>query len=610
MSHFIKHLNISFYKYGVFSLLFISCFIAPLKSFSHQGHHSEKEIETALSVFEKAILMSPELLEQTENNSVTPFYKFNGHKVYLNESFWNLTKAWLRIYITEIEKYCPCDLDPEFMIETTRGHIPKNLFQKTMSKTKHISKDLSNTGSRITAKYGYFYATVKVSSEIAETILSVFMGLKGAHFLCNAIDIMIIPLIRHFQKYIRTFSYGRNLSNISLIHALKVLWVSRQVKKSQNRVFFIIEEALDFNEINLRKVNQEGPKDHRKLWLNKLKDKTDPLFNKISELKSELEVLEINTTDPYELEQKKEIIENKIEKLQTKINKVSKVNRKSFFGNRFKRYLLLLSRKGQTTYMAGHHLPDKITGKKTLWPLSLQENILEQTLNYKNQSHTLETEPDEIQKALVKEFILKRQAKLKLYIDEKTNQDTTVEERYQEIPFNEKAQVVYSLLESIERIFDTKKDKRERLLMAQSIENVLAVLFVEYFNISVKILKDKYNLSFKELLKLNWNFGRFSHSVYEFSDFLSSISVVTDINKIKFYKYESMEKLLAFLDYLYEVQFLLKDNQTTKQEVLSKLQGKREDLMSLSLFKEKKIGFSLVPFKRAKVKCMELVVKR
>ena len=592
-----KHEHRYIVKYLVLFFCWTIWPITPMQSFAHGNHYSEKEIETALAVFEKAILMSPELLENTTTSSVIPSYKVDGHKIYLNEGFWNLTRAWLKIYIQEFENYCPCDLDPELMIQTAKEHIPKGFLGQTAINTKNRSKNLSAQLTQLTGQYGYLFAVLKLSSEAAETILSVFMGMKGAHIFCNVIDVMIIPLIRKFQKYIRVFSYGQSLSNSGLMFSLRMAWLSRQINKSQNKVFFILEEALKFNEDMLKQVNQKGPKQHRLLWLNKLKQKTDPLFERILLLEEQYQELEkqLENTESLsaqnKINQKKKKLAKKIDKLKNKIYQISAVQRKSFFGTRFKRYLLLKSRKGHTTYMTGHHLQDKITGKKSLWPLGLQENILEQVLDSTPHITNLETEPDEIQKALVEEFLNKRRA------------ETTPH-------FNGEKQVVYSLLKSIEQIFDTTESQKKRMLISQSIESALAVLFAQYLKISLSVLEQKYSLSYKDLIRLNWQFGSYFHSIYDFSDFLSAISIVNNTNKIKFYKYEAMEKLLAFLDYLYEIQLLLKDRQADKEELFRRLQNRRKHFLSLSLLREKKTAFSLIPFKKGIPTCKKLVEKR
>ncbi|MCZ0933504.1 MAG: hypothetical protein OXJ52_10205 [Oligoflexia bacterium] len=587
-------LVISFCKYPILLSLWISCFIIPEPSFSHGNHYSEKEVETAMAVFEKAILLSPEFIEQTNTSSVIPFYKVNGHKIYLNSGFWNLTKAWLRIYIQELEKHCPCDLDPDLMIQTAKKHFPQSFPKQKINKSKASFRSLSHLFTQSAAKYGYTFAVAQLAFETAEAVFFTFVGLPGAHAFCNIGNIAITFTNRIIQKYTRAFSNGQSLSASGLMFSLRMAWLSRKIRKTQNKVFFIIESALEFNEENLEKVNQRGPKDHRFLWLNKLKNKTYPLFEEISRLEEEYYNLENQlkemSVDKNKIEQRKKKLAKQIEKIKNKIYRLTQVNRKSFFGNRFKRYLLLKSRKGQTTYMTGHHLPDKLLGKKNLWPIAVQENILEQVLGLKARASSLETESDEIQKALVQEFLQKRHTSA-------------------EPLFNGEHQVAHSLLESIEQIFDTTKDTKIRLMTTQSIENALAVLFSLYFKTSVSVLEKKYNLSYKELLKLNWFFGRFFRSVYEFSDFLSSVSITKNKIKIKFYKYESMEKLLAFLDYFYEVHLLLKDKQVEKQELFDRLQARQQDIISLSLIKGKKTAFSLIPFKTGQAKCNKLVEK-
>ena len=583
----------AFYKHLICLICWMAC-LTPISSFAHGNHYSEKEIETAMAVFEKAILLSPELTDQT--SSVVPFYKVNGHKIYLNNGFWNLTKAWLRIYIQEVKNYCPCDLDPELMIQTAKKHFPQSFSKQKADKTKNSIRNSSHLFTQSAAKYGYTFAVAQLAFETAEAIFFTFVGLPGAHAFCNIGNIAIVFTNRIIQKYTRAFSNGKHLSGSGAMFFLKMAWLSRQVRKSQNKAFFIIDELLTFSEKKLEKVNQKGPKDHRLLWLNKLKQKTDPLFKALFNLEEENLELEDKleelagkeSTEKNKIEKQRKKLKKQMEKIQNKINHLSKVNRKSFFGNRFKRYLFLKSRKGQTAYMTGHHLPDKLLGKKNLWPIALQENILEQVLGDKTHAFSLETEPDEIQKALVEEFLNKRQ----------TNSESL---------FNGESQVVYSLLESIEQIFDTTKNSKSRLMITQSIENTLAVLFSQYFKISLSVLEKKHNLSYKELFKLNWSFGRFVHSVYDFSDFLSSVSIAKNKDKIKFYKYESMEKLLAFLDYLYEVHLLLKGAQIEKQELFDRLQARQQNLNSLSLIRKKKTAFSLIPFKTGQAKCNKLV---
>lgn len=592
-----KKLKIIF-KYKNLKCFIKTCFFVFFISFSFKSfsasHFSERELETDLKIFEKAVLLSPDFLDKAKDNSVIPFYKIKGHKIYLDEGIWNLTRAWIRLYIEEIDKYCPCDLDPDLMIQEAKNYLPQGFFkQKIFNSGQRIGREISHQGAHLTARYGYTAATLKLSAELAETILSFTVGGKGIHILCNTVDIMIFPLMRGIQKHIRVFSYGRGFGVSGLLSSAKMAWFSRQIKNSQKRVFFHIDQALSFREQELEKVNKEGPrslfhkKGHRLLWIKHLKRKTDPLFEKITELELQLQ------NENLSLKKQTSIVK-KIEKLKRKIENVSKVNRRDFFGKRFKRYLLLRTRRSRVAYTSGHSLQDKMAGKNILWPLSLQENVIERVLETDSYSKSVNINPDEIQDGLIEEFLFKKE-EMRDFLKDETE-------------LNNRKRAIQFLLADIEQIFNVKIPKGERLMKAHVIEATLGTLFAHYLKVSTSILSQKYGMSFAETMKLHWIFGGFFNLVYEFSDFLSSVSI-TKNEKIQFYKYESIEKFLAFFDYLYEIQILLKEdnNSISKQAVFERLNSQKHNLKVISLLKEKKTAFSLLPFRKALPQCEKLV---
>lgn len=557
---------------------------------SHGSHYSEKEIETALEVFEKAMLLSPDLLDKIEEHSVVPFYKINGHKIYLNEGFWDLTRAWLRYYIGEINKDCPCDLDPDLMIQEAKDYLPQSFVkQKILNsagrKGQETVEKLTYKGTLLVAEFGYPMIVLQLSAEVAESFL-------GVHLFCTVINVAIVTFMRSIQKYLRVFSYRRQLSSSGLSSAAKMAWISQKVNKSKRRVFFHIEQALVFREQELEKVNEEGPKSlfhrrgHRLLWIEKLKRKTDSLFEQIAELELQLENENLSPR-----EQSKII--KKIRKQHNKIENISKVNRKDFFGSRFKRFLALRSRKGRVAYIQGKHLEDKVTGKGLLWPISLQENIIERSLVSSSVRPAININPDEIRDGLIEEFLLAKR---------ETDEISKSE-------LNETKQAAQFFLTDIEQIFNPELPQVERLMRVYAIENVLGTLFAHYLDMSASNLSHKYGMSFKEKIRLYWIFGKYFHAVHDFSDALSSIAITKNKTKIKFYKYESMEKLFAFLDYLYEIQLVLKDSNIDKQAVFERFKSLAYNLRSLSLLREKKTAFSLIPFKKAVPQCKKLVEK-
>lgn len=568
----------------------------PFSGYSQASIYSEKKIHTALSVFEKATLLSPDLLNSAGPQAVRPFYKFNGHKIYLDEGFWDLTRAWIRLYIDEIEEYCPCDLNPDLMIQTAKDYLPQNFFQQ---KLKKAGREISYQGAHLTAKYGHTAAVLKLSSEIAETVLSFSVGGKGVHILCNAIDVMIFPLMRGVQKYVRVFSYAKKVEKNALLFSLKMAWLSYNLRKSRDNVFFHIDQALVFRSAEQNKVNHEGPKSlfhkrgHRLLWIERLKQKTDPLFRRIEEWESRLKDIQLSS-------QEKKRLEQRIQKTYSRIERISRLNRKDFFGMRFKRYLLLKSRKGRIAYMHGKDLPDKVAGRGILWPLSFQENTMERMLESSSKQLNFTAPPDEIRDGLIEEFLSRRAWTLG---GTQRNELQSSERRRDE------KQAVQYFLSDIEQIFDTNKTPESRLMKAYSIEMTLGGLFAHYMKISGSILSQENQMSFAETVKLQWMFGQFFRLVSEYSDFLASVAISKKTD-IQFYKYESLEKLLAFFDYLHEVQVLLSDPSLDKVVIFERLNSQQSRLRAVSLLQEKKTSFSFVPFGRKKpAKCQKLVEK-
>ncbi len=603
-----------FYKDNSYKLFFVGFVI--FFSFSCWGHnafpHSEVEISASLNILEKAVLLSPELLHATKENSTIPFYKSGKHKIYLDSGFWNLTRAWLRLYIEEIEKHCRCDLDPDKMVQEVRNHwpqerylqeeaeeyLPQSFFdQKVLAPVRNMSQkwinkgvNVSNKGAHLSSEYGYTVAGLKASAEVAETILSFSLGGLGLHIACGVVDALIIVWARKFQKYMRVFSYSRKTSMSGIILSFKMAWFSHQIKKSRRRVFFHIDQALVFRENELEKVNAQGPKSlfhrsgHRRLWLERLKRKTDPLFEKIAEWEYRLTNENLSAKEHAD-------IERKIKRIRHKIEHIAQVNRKEFFGMRFKRYLLLRSRKGRINYTNGKGTTSKILGKDVLWPISLEENILERVLESSVVTPLKKIPPDEIREGLIEEF-------LSLHTKEDGPE-----------VFKEKTQAIQLFLQDIEIIFNTKTPTVERLMRARSIEMTLGALNAHYLKIASNIVPKKYNMSFSGMLRWHWIFGKFSREIHEFSDFLASIAITKNKTKIQFYKYESMEKLLAFFNYLSEFHLLLKNHSINKEEFFQALKLQEKHLRSIALLREKKRAFSLMPFTTGQAQCLKLVEK-
>ena len=616
------------------SFLLISFFFFSFQAFSHgshdhhhshedhHSHHSNKEIEASLEIFEKAFVLSSEFLEKEKESQMIPLYRVNGKNIYLNDRVWDLVKAWLIVYLDELEKHCHCDLDPNLLIQEAKNYLPQNFFERKIRKIaremKEFGKNISYITAFLIATYGYTAAIAKAAAEVAETIVFVIGLGMFAHAVCNAIDVMIFPLVRQIQKYTRVFVYGGRLDSGRLWSSAKMFWISRQIYKSRRRVFFHIEQALEFKHHEMENGETGGKSKSRALlWLRELKRKTDPLFEQIEIWEREMEQESENSV-------RSRTLMKKIKKARRKIENLSKINRKDFFGMRYKRYLLLKSRKGKKTYMSGeesNQLLNKMFGGmfggNILWPSYLRKIVMEKYLKSPDELlqkkdtessdvllfphssdeflqknimeipdkplQSVEMRPDEIREGLVEEF-LKGKDNLK-----------------------NGGQGVQLLMHNVEEVFNTDRPRTHRLMDANSIQAVLGTVF--FINLQLlspsilaKQLSEKYNLSFRQKMKIQYRFGLFLREIYRFADFLSVVSLIKDERKIQFYKYESMEKMLAILDFFYEVNSLLNDKRDRLdiQELFEILNTKYQKIRSFSLSRRKKKAFSILPVPQCK----------
>ena len=596
----------SFKGYIKIALIIFPLIIFSPLSFSHGHHNSEKQVDVSLALFEKAIQLSPELLPK-EPDPNTPFYQVNGHKIYLNQAFWELTKEWLKLYIQEIEAYCPCDLDLDLMIKESKNYLPKNpLISKISYTSKNITENLLSLGTHLTAKYGYTVAFLKVSAEVAETLLSVFVGGKGIHVLCNAIDVMIFPLARKIQRSFRIFFYGSHFSRSRLVFSARMAWLSRRINKSQKRVFFVINQSLEFNREGLEKLNSQGPKSllhskgHRLLWLENLKSKTDSLLDEIQILETELQDPDLPVRDQNRKQKR-------IQNLKKQIDRLTQLNRNNFFGKRFKRYLWLKSRKSRRSYMSGKDLEShfRFIIKNDFWPLGMQ-NIIDKATDKTNWNLAHSQIPDNLENQATKS------------LQNKPNKDEVisglVEEFLQKVKpdadLNLTKPAVEFFISDLHIIFDTHQQIENRLMSARFVEILLSQFFARYLSLSKKkFLENNESMSFKERMKLHWHFGYVENMAYQFSDFLVAVAIAKQEQKIQFYKYEAIEKFFSFLLYFNEIHLALNKPHLDVDTFFNQLQIKEHSIKSLSLTKEKRTAISIIPFKKTRPLCQKLVRK-
>ena len=594
--------------YLIVSKLFV---MYPVICFSHKDiYTSDNQIHSALELFEKAYSLSPELIPDSRSQNLTPYYMVNGQKIFINQAFWGLIKSWIDIYLEEIKTHCKCDLDSDLLIEEAKIYAPENRLLKTsFEKVKQGGEDLSHLGAHLTAKYGKTVAILKLGAETAETIAAVGLGLKGIHLVCAPIDFMIFPLARKIQKYSRVlFFYGPQMSNSSLFFTARMAWISRSLNRRKKNVFFYIDSALQFNQEQLEKINNEGPKSlfkkkgHRLLWLEKLKAGTDSLFDEIEGLKKNLD-------NPVLSERDRARIQKRIKRVQNKIERLSKINVKNFFGTRFKRYLLLKSRKAKMAYMNDSDLsPLKFTyqsigGKNHFWPLAphfLIKNSLdldmhntEHNMNtdfLKNKSQTPYQQSDEVVSGLINEFLEK--------IDANKNNEG-LELRQKSVDY---------FLSDFHKIFDVNKNTTERLLSAYAVEVLLSHFFSYYLKLVEGKLLRQHTLTFRQRIRLYSEIGGVANLAFEFTDFLTAAAITKKEDKIKFYKYETIEKFFSFLHYFNQINKMA-NRSMEPEELLKKLKEKSYEIKSISLLKQKNRAVNFIPYVKRTPQCNKLIEK-
>ena len=639
-------------KWLVFFTLLGLVVFSPL-AFSHGHHNSDKQIEISLALFEKAIQLSPDLVPKNPAKHV-PFYKVNGYKVYLTGPIWELVRMWMVIYLRDIELYCKCDIDIDLMIREAKKYIPKNPLLSTVSTMgKNITQDLALLAVYFTAKYGRIVASIKVSAEIAETLILMYFG-RIAHFACNAITATLVFMARTVQKTYRFLSFGGEFSNSRLLFSARMAWVYRQINKSQKRVFFTINESLAYNREKLEQLSIKNP--NRLLWIESLKAKTDPLIEKIKELKLELST----NLDLTQKQQNK--IEKRIENLLNKIDQHSAVNRKDFFGKRFKRYLWLKSRKNKKTYLNSYDLKDNFKAfmKSDFWPLGAQY-ILESVTEQPKPSHLQSPDKDNLlyvdfdtlnqleglkSQNLDASDILNNLQNLNVVLPTTNTKEEInmsnytdgvisglIEEYLKKIyPENTdlkvEQKVAEAFLSDFHVIFDSRIVTRERFIKARIIEAFLSLFWADFLaKAKRKIFQNNQGMTLGQKTSLVWRLGQVENLSHQFSDFLAAVSVIKDKNKIHYYKYETIEKFLSFLLFYNNIILATKKDYTNFNEFskhfdklqqgltlefetfFSQLDEQKQNLKSLSLNKEKRTAISLIPFKKARPQCKKIIRK-
>ena len=309
--------SVDFFKLKRGLVLLALCLFS-FQSFSHGPGYSEKEIETALRIFEKTIMLSPEFFDRSEEDRLSlPYYKVNGYRIYLDEGFWDLTRIWLKLYTEELNKHCPCNLDPELLLKEAKNYVPENLLLKRGNQVGEKAVSLAVEWATL---HGYFAAVTILIWELA--IEPVIVG--PFHVLCNVASFAVAGLSRKTARTYRAFSYGMKLGGGgALLTPVKMAWLLHKLKKSRDRVFFHVEQALIFREEEARRQGKKNPYAHRLLWIEELKQKINPLLQDIDQYEEQMQQEGLSA-------RRQRSLQRKIRKAREEIERTTQVHRKIF----------------------------------------------------------------------------------------------------------------------------------------------------------------------------------------------------------------------------------------------------------------------------------------
>lgn len=575
------------------SFLFLFCFSKV--TYAHEEHSADLfNLETTLEVFRKVVQFSPEL--QAPQGPAVPVIKVGGERVYLNSSFWTLVRAWIDVYHREIERDCKgcVSFDEEELLKeakdlASRGFFNSKVIHPISKASEHIAVETADIGAR----FGNVALVAKISSEVAETVLSKTVGGGGVHVLCSIIDAVILFGTRHLQIATRIPTWSLRLGAGHVGLPIRYWVTSKAIHRAQKRVSFFTG-PIEIDKDMLELIDSEGPKSRRwwgkvpgkrEQWIRKVESKLNPLYQELGQIDEELK------RDPSDsrLKRAKKRLEHKISSLTT-------LKRKEFLGTRYKRFFFLKGRRG-ARQMMGKAPIESALGKNWLWIVNVQQNVLNRALipqqdEQQVADHVLATDrlshrsSDEVLMGLAEEVVSK----------------APPEER------EERLKLVQGLLSDVEFIFDKSKPRKHRFLQTLVIESTLSQLaykFVNWQSETAEVGEGGWWTRLARTSRFRWSAGQFVKYVYEYTDFLRLAATTTSDKFRARYKYEAMETLLRIFRHLEELNRIF-DQYSLITEMINPVKESNAKLMTFKPWREKKTRFSWIPGRSLYPQCKDL----
>lgn len=550
-----------------------------------QAGSEEEELRKYMEILQATTSLAPKMLDPESPSSSLAWVMVGGQKVYFNSHFWELVRQVAALYHQELASDChgcPMPTTQDIM-GVARDYIAKGWWTDRASRLGNLVVDRYGRALiELGARYGLVAGVLKLVGELVEDALLVVFKMPGAHFLCDAITTVLTLVARRVQIGYRALSMDSPPDFSGLMSFLKINYIARKIHKAQKKVIF---ESLPFeiNHDELEKLNEWGitrkkffihlDHDNRKNFVQWLHSKVAPIHRQLEE---------------------KNLTERKRKRLQKSLNSYQSLKQKITEGHRYKRFLLLFSRKSHSRNLSGSTSLDKYLRGGHLWVLSTEVNVLDPSLIPHRENGRLSSEGQR----LVKEF--------------ETNYESfqmepirySLAKTFSEQISSSHVEQVDKILADIERIFDPSVSVSQKYLNLVSLEALIGGFIYKIFRKVNdrswnKLLKDDPSTGFsrfKTKTKYWWKMGSLPKHIDPFFDFLRLVAVNSPNGDTYWLKYQAMEYLLEIFNSLSLLE--AQDNLafTSPQQMLNQLDKRMNKLESMQFWKPKRRVFHWLPF--------------
>jgi hypothetical protein len=590
---------------------FFFCLLSFQKSLAHEEHETSDtfNVQAIVELYQLSASLSPKIMDETYSNNKSEAYLILGNeRIHLNSHFWQLVRKWVRIYQTELARDCiQCEFaSEEELLREAEDIVARGFFQtKIVSPLGRSLGQVAESTAEIGAQFGTVALLAKVTSEVAETVASKLIGGAGVHIVCTAIDAIILFWTRHLQVAYRIPSWSNRLGTGSAQTSWRYWFASQAVKRAQKRVSFEFG-PFELDEEGIKILDAEGSnrwwgfigKSKRRLWLEYLKKKAEPLAKEISEIDSQL------TEEPenQNLLKKKRLLSRRLQK-------ISSLDRRVYLGLRKKRLLFLRARqRGHSTFLRSEAGIDPALNHQMLWIIAVQEGLLHRGMI--NQ----EVVPGQGDTSLTRFPVSSGSRISKNQVVAGLAEEYSIGSRPSEIGESRlerenRKSLIQGLLTDVETIFDPSLPAAQRYMHSLIIEQTLVGFMYQMVKWQMDQQEPDREKNWlgqvREMSSLLTRGGRLVRYIYEYTDFLRVSSATKNSLYLSRNKYEAMETLLRIFRHLDKLGSVLHENSTLADKI-AELKVANHQLLTYAPWAEKKTVYSWIPFLKPKLRCEDL----